>query len=195
MKFRAVVLVFANIVAVIILLYFLELFGIYSAYSSLKDRLPGKVRQAAVMRIDDPALIEKEEQAKMIESLQMKETDLAAWEADLKIREEAVLKDAGKTAEEKQQIIEMRKAFELEKQQRESYQEKVRKLADQYSGMPPDKSAVIILGLKDDLLILDVLKGMDQIAASKGQSSIVPFLLTLMPPEDAARLQRKSTVD
>jgi hypothetical protein len=56
--------------------------------------------------------------------------------------------------------------------------------------MPPE-DAVKILSKQDDLMILDILKRMDARAQTAGHASPVSHLLSLMDPDQSARIQRK----
>jgi len=196
MKMKVFLLLLANVFAALVLLYFLDMFGVSSLYSDLKKQvvpLGGPVAKT-VSSDEDPWLIEKQEQQKLMESFDLREVDLKEKEKELEEKKTEIIEETAKLASARQKLADQKKEFERQKNEQSSYEQEVKKLAVKYNGMPPESSVAMIVKLGDDLLILDVLEQMDVYAEEQGRSSMVPYLYTLMEPETAARLQRKSTV-
>ena len=195
MKLKVFLLILANLAAAMIVLFFLDVFGIYNGYGKMNAFL-GKTfsKSKGIGRSEDISLIEREEQNKLVESFSIREADLKKTEADLKAREDNLLKDAAALKQEKENLEKQKKKIQSDKAEKVAYEKKVQDLSERFYNMPPEKSVERILALGDDLLVLDTLKAMDAIAASKSQTSVVPYLYSLMPPADAARLLRLSTV-
>jgi flagellar protein FlbB len=59
--------------------------------------------------------------------------------------------------------------------------------------MPP-RSAVAIIGEMNDQDAIDVIKKAEENARDGGAVSVVPFWLSLLPPERAAEIQRKMRI-
>lgn len=196
MKIRIFLLILANLTAALILFYFLDQYNISSIYSDVKNQLFEKTvsPENARFQDEDPYLLEKMEQKKLMESFDRREADLKKLSEALKEKEKEILKEKIKISEAQKELRDQKELLKKQQEQKEAYSKKVKKLAEQYSGMPPEKSVAIITQLGDDLLILDVLEQMDKLAEEQGGASIVPYLYTLMPPDTASRLQRKSTI-
>ena len=194
MKFRIFLLTLANIIAILILLYILEFAGVINYYSRIKKTVNSVVLGKKIMRSEDMNLVEKMEINKAVESLYMKQSDLSKKEKDLDEREKKIVTGEEEVNNEKKMIEKKKQKMKEDEQLKTEYKVKVQDLANKYYNMPPDKSVERIVELKDDILILDIFKEMDAIAAGKGQNSIVPYLYSLMDKETAARLLRKSTV-
>ena len=63
----------------------------------------------------------------------------------------------------------------------------------QLYGIPPEDAAKILEGY-DDQLIIETFQLADEIATTDGTLSLVPLWLSLLPPERAAAIQRKSVI-
>ncbi len=178
-----------------IVLFFLDLFGVYHGYGKM-NAFVGKYlgKSKGIGRSEDITLIEREEQSKLIESFSIREADLKKTESDLKAREDNLLKDAAALKQERENLEKQKKKIKADQSEKVAYEKKVQELSERFFNMPPEKSVERILALGDDLLVLDTLKAMDGIAAARNQTSVVPYLYSLMPPADAARLLRLSTV-
>ncbi len=187
-------LVVANLCAALIVLYFMDFFGIYNGYSKIGNLAQKYLPKShASAREADLSLIEREEQNKLIESFSLRETDLKAYEEKLKNREDNLVKDESKIKQERQNLEAQKKKIAATQADKNTYDKKVQDLADRFYNMPPDKAVERVLVLGDDLLILDTLKAIDALSAKKGSPSVVPYLYSLMPPADASRLLRLST--
>ena len=200
MKFRLFVLIFANIVGLVVIAYFLEIFGISNVYSKIKNSSGLGGTQASYaennsdVRSGDLEILEEAEKNKLIESFRIKEIELSRKETSLSNLAVELEKKQGNLEIEKNNIEKQKKRIEKERLEKITYQKKVENLAKIYYNMPTKNAMERILELKDDLLILDVLKEMDAYAIKKEQQSVVPFIYSLMPKEDASRLLKKSTV-
>jgi hypothetical protein len=187
-------LVVANLCAAIILMFFLDFFGVYSGYSKISNFLSKSLPKGhGASRDADLSLIEREEQNKLIESFSMREADLKGYEDKLKSREDNLIKDESKIKQERQNLEAQKKKLAANASDKNAYSKKVQDLADRFYNMPPEKAVERILVLGDDLLILDTLKAIDAISVTKGTASVVPYLYSLMPAADASRLLRLST--
>ncbi|ADN01862.1 periplasmic-type flagellar collar protein FlbB [Spirochaeta thermophila] len=134
----------------------------------------------------ESARIEKEREA-----LKLKEAELEEWERRLGERE-AELESMWEELQEKQKALEeQQKSFNEQMKQYENKRAIVRQTAQYLINMPPDRAVEILLNMEDDQDVIDILWMVDEIAAETGEDSIVPYWLSLMPADRAARLQRK----
>ena len=194
MRGKILALLFANILAVGVILYFLDYLGVSDIYSQISGTIIGK----STATIDSTAraltLIEKEEEEKLLSSFAIRETELQKWEDRLKQNEEDLKAKELELDQERQNLKLQRQKLQDEKNKKESYELKVSLLSQKFFQMPPEKAVERILALKDDLLIIDILQSLDSYAQLTEQPSIVPYLFSLMPPEDSARLDKKYTL-
>ena len=192
MKEKILFFLLANILAFTVILYIIDYFGVSDLYSRLKERLPWvQTENVLDVNVQTLNLIEAEEEKKLLESFSIRETELGDWEANLKEKEENLKAKELKLKQEKQNFKLQKEKLEEDKEKEEAYNLKINNLAQKFFNMPPEKSVERILALKNDLLILDVLKAMDKYTANTDRPSIVPYLFSLMPPEDSARLDKK----
>ena len=198
MKFKIAFLLLGNILGIIIIFYFLDLLGISNIYSSFKKK--SKLENKATLtlgnysRPGDVDFLEKSERKKMLESFKIREIELEKKESQLNNLQADLKKEIERVSIEKNNLTKQKAKIKKETDEGTSYQKKVEKLATIYYQMPPQNAVERILELNDDLLILDILKEMDNYASLNNLQSTVPFLYSLMPKEEAARLLKKSTV-
>ena len=195
MKLRAFFLLSAIFFALFIIFYLFDLLEITDTYSRFKKTwIEQDITAEGRVSGEDLTLLEREEQAKLTESFNIRE-------AELKKKELEFAQEKMELAGRLQQVLEAEKALEKQKKRLEKQEEEIKNrqamvkdLAEKFANMPPERAVERILEIKDDLLILDTLKEIDAYFALNGQVSSVPYLYALMPKEDAARLLRKSTV-
>ena len=194
MKLKILFFLLGNILAFTVLLYFIDYFGISDIYTTLKSRfLEEQSEEGIDVTTKTFELIEQEEEKKLLESFAIQETELKSWASTLKEKEENLKAKELELKQEREKLKFQRDKLAEDKKKEENYDLKIDNLAQKFFNMPPEKSVERILALKDDLLILDVLKSMDQHSADLDRISIVPYLFSLMPPEDSARLDKKYT--
>jgi len=195
LKAKIFLLTTANILAVIIILFFLDYFGVSDLYSTISNSISGLFTAAKTERSDESIkLLERDELEKVYESFRMREADLQEKATNLNTLAEKLAKEKTMLEQEKKSLENTRESFEQSKKDHRSREQMVLNLANKFANMPPEKAVERILELDNDVLILDVMDGIDEVMAEKGQNSIVPYLYSLMPKEDASRLMKKSTV-
>lgn len=137
--------------------------------------------------IQDPFLLEKEYIEKLKLSyeskfllLQKEEEDLKKRENEIKLKENLLQKQS-KALEDKELSIN-RKLKEYD-----NYKDNIKKQANYFINMAP-KNAVDIMNGMDILLVVDILRAMDEIFNERGEDSTVPYLISLMPSDRAAKI-------
>lgn len=157
---------------------------------SLFFSLVSKEEIAQIDNKDDMFLLEKERYNKMKEALDIREEDLDRKEEELKklaveIQQKIViLEDKEKALEERENSFNVRTRL---------YENKIANLeqSSRYlTGMPPLKAKDILLEMNDQDVI-DIMRVTERIAQEAGESSLVSYWLSLMPPDRSAAIQRK----
>lgn len=167
-------------------LYFFDYMRIIS-YHQLLSNIPG-FKVSVPIRIEDPLLLEKEELNKKWELLTIKELELSNLNLEVISNNLALESKQTELQTEREAFINEQTLIALKKEEANTYNIKINDVATQIAGMPP-QTAAELLNLQDDLQVVDIFKKMDEIAAANGQASTVPFLLTLLEREKAARIQ------
>lgn len=185
------------IVVIIILgfvwLDFLGLVDLKDIMSPVLKLMKIPVRTGKAIPVTVPALLDEERFAKQFEAIELKKQELEETERILNEKEnillarEQELTDKDKKLQEQQiSLNNLTKAYE---NKRANIEQNARYL----TGMPP-KEAVNILLSMDDELVIDILRMVDALAATTGETSIVPYWMSLMPADRSAALQRKMAI-
>jgi flagellar protein FlbB len=185
---RILFLLLINIGVIFISLYILDYLEVFD-YKQIFTQIP-LLKEEYTPRVEDPYLLEKLELEKKWQLLEEKIRGLQ--EEKKKIEEEMrnLQIEKQNVAIEKENVKNMISEFERAKSEKESYEKKIEELAIQIENTEP-KAAVKMLEKQDDLLLIDLFRKMEERAKKAGRQSIVPYLLSLMDPEQAARIQRK----
>ena len=185
---RILFLLIINLGLTFVALYILDMLQILD-YKQILSKIPG-FKQVYAAKIEDRYLLERVELDKKWQILDEKirnyEQDKAKLDADQ--RDVAIARD--NIEKDKENVQNMIDNFEKAKAEKEAYDKRVDEVAAQIENMPP-KSAVLILEKEDDMMIIDIMKRMEARAADASRQSSVPYLLSLMDPEQAARIHRK----
>lgn len=168
------------------MLYFLDYMKIIS-YRNIFNQVTG-VTITPPARIEDPMLLEREELNKKWELLTIKEIELSNVDQTLGASNLALQAEQLKLQNEREAFLNEQALQDIQAKEQNTYDLKIQDVATQISGMPP-QTAAEILNLQDDLQVVDIFKKMNELAVANGQASTVPFLLTLMEREKAARIQ------
>lgn len=189
---RVFFLLIINLILVFLSLYILDFLQIID-YKQILSRVP-LLRNAYQTRVEDPFLWERMILEKQQELLNEKIRNYEEQLSQLVAKKLELDQEWEQLAEEKQNVQNMIDNFNNEKAAQETYQQKVLAVAQQIQNMPP-KVAVQVIAKQDDLMIADIFKALDQMAADAGTGSVVPGITMLMDPEQLARVQRKMLND
>ncbi|URA10819.1 periplasmic-type flagellar collar protein FlbB [Thermospira aquatica] len=185
---RILFLLLINLGLVILSIYFLDMLEILD-YRQIFSQIPF-LRESFVVKIENPYLLDKLELDKKWLLLEEKQRNLEYARQEIEKSFLAITQQQEALAQEKENIQNMIAQFELAKQNQATYEKRVEEIANQIESMPP-QSAVKILEKQEDEMVIDVLRMMEKRAQAQGKRSIVSFLLSLMDPEQSARIQRK----
>jgi len=185
---RILFLLLINLGLVILSIYFLDMLEILD-YRQIFSQIPF-LKEQFVVKTENPFLLEKLELDKKWLLLEEKQRNIENARKEIERNFLLITQQQEQLAQEKENIQNMIAEFELAKQNQATYEKRVEEIATQIENMPP-KSAVQILEKQEDEMIIDVLRTIEKRAQSAGKTSIVAYLLSLMDPEQAARVQRK----
>jgi len=153
----------------------------------LEGRTQPDVPDNTILNLND------ERYAILLEALELQKMELQRMDIDIQIRQGEILQMAQELEEQKKALEDQEKALNAQLSDADIRNRNVEQNARNLVGMPPER-AVGILAAMDDQLIIDVLRKTDEIAQAEGSASIVPYWLSLLPPERAAEISRKMTV-
>jgi len=190
---RVVVLLILILAVAIGGLFWFDYLGIVDAKSFFAPvmrlaRLP--VRTGQALPADSPTLLEDERFSKRLEAVEVLRQELSQRERSLDERQASVEAMAQEIEERAALLDEREISFKQALDRYENRKANVEQNARFLTGMPP-ADAVKILEASDDQTVIDVLRAVEELAAKAGESSLVPFWLSKMDAQRAARLQRK----
>lgn len=116
--------------------------------------------------------------------------ELDKREADIAALENQNAQIAAELAEREKNQEDREKTFNLTVKKYEDKNINVEQIAKNLNGMKPDAAVGILVAL-DDQTVIDVLRKVEEIAATNGSASMGAYWLSLMPSERAAEIQRK----
>lgn len=163
--------------------YLLDTWGVIR----LENYLPFLKDSPPVVAVDEDniTLLERERMAKEEERLAELELKLNEKQAEIQAQLEQLEKD-------REELSELRRGLELEKQTRVEAEAAeadrgtmIQEMAARIGAMPPAAAIRIVAGWSNPDLV-DVFEEMERAAVAEGRQSIVPFLITQMPPDRAA---------
>ncbi len=139
---------------------------------------------------EEPISLDQERLAARLEALELQALELRQ-------REEAIIAGEGKILQMSQELEDRQKMLDdrensiiIREKETDDRGKNIERIARNLIGMPPER-AVAILAKTNDQDAIDVLRKTEEIAQTEGTTSIVPYWLSLLPPEQAAELQRK----
>jgi flagellar protein FlbB len=138
----------------------------------------------------DPLLLERQRLDKLTEALNLQTQQLDKRQQDIQQQEALVKQKEASLAEQEKALQQREKSFNQTVNQYDNRSANLRAVASNLLSMPP-KTATSQLEAMSDQDVIDIMREADQISASSGQSSIVPYWLSLMPADRAATLSRK----
>ncbi|MCX7821604.1 MAG: hypothetical protein N2258_08035 [Brevinematales bacterium] len=185
---RIVFLLLINLGVITLALYLLDFLQILD-YRMIFAEMP-LLKEQYTPRIEDPYLLEKVELEKKWQVLEEKIKGLEEEKKKIEKELRDINIEKENIAQEKENIKNMISEFERAQSEKESYSKRLDSLAEYIENMPP-LDAVKIIEKQEDLMIIDLFKRMDERAKKAGRQSIVPYLISKMDPEQAARIQRK----
>lgn len=199
MRFKIAILTLVNLIAFIALLYMFDIFGVVNYYTLMRTKIAPNVpsfltRFTQKPRVEDMALLVRDDLAKMRESFNLREKDIQAQEALIASRAIELNSQSELIEQDRQNLLNAWSNYQATMDESAQYQLVLTDLANKINSMPPQNSVALLNQLAangSDDLIIDVLVEMDSIAAAEGRNSTTSYLLSLMDPTVAARILEK----
>ncbi len=164
----------------------LDYIGLIDLQEQREKYMPTTVQRSIDAKDDEPSLLKWEELRKAQEKLSKDQETFSLEQIKLKELDKTLKSKEEKLGELEKGLVLERKKFESDKQQYASYQKNISDLAGKIGNMPPE-GAVKIMNSWNDLLIIDVLRRMDYVAADEGKQSITSYLIYLIQQENPER--------
>ncbi len=151
----------------------------------------GMKKRAPMEDMEDPLLLETKRLSTQKEALLIETEDLEKREAEVAEKGLELDQKEEQLAEKEKALEEREKSFNERIKIYENRIVNLEKKVAYFLGMPPEKAVAMMLEYKNDMDIIDIFRMADEIANRQGESSLVPYWLSLMPPERGAELTRK----
>jgi flagellar protein FlbB len=184
--------VLLNLAGIMVALALLDSVGVLNLRKYLlpvTSRIPG-LGNVALVNVEDPYLLSREERKKEQYTLKVLEENLKKKEEELRIKEIELKTTESRLADERDAVMALRKDFEDKKREYQDYKKNIIQQAKYITAMRPQDS-VKRLELMDDMTVIDILREMEKMADQEGQQSTVSYLLSLMDPKRSSVIQRK----
>ncbi len=137
-----------------------------------------------------PVSLDAERLAVRLEALELQRLELQQREDAITAEEGRILQMAQELEDRQKMLDDRENSITLKEQEANSRRANIERIARNLIGMPPE-NAVAILAQTNDQDAIDVIRMTEEISANEGTASIVPYWMSLLPPEQAAELQRK----
>lgn len=179
-KIKIIYLTLLIFFSIAVYLYLLDQWGIIN----LKNYLP--FIEEEIPKIDtlkgNELLIEKDKLEKEREILEEEKIKINELKSKLDLKQKELEAKEKEVNDQKQNIEEQKKKIIEKENARKERNKMIEEMAKRLNAMPPQNVIEIIQGWKN-IDIVDVFLKMEQIAEEEGTQSIVPYLLSLLPPE------------
>ncbi|MDR1390281.1 MAG: flagellar protein FlbB [Treponema sp.] len=150
-------------------------------------------RTQAELGDEDFINLDAERLAVRLEALALQQLDLDRKAADIEAQRGEITQMAADLEDRQRQLDDREISINAAANDADNRDRNVEGIAQQLNGMPPERAVAIIAAMNDQQAI-DVLRKTEEIAQRDGTASIVPYWISLLPPERAAELQRKMVV-
>jgi flagellar protein FlbB len=137
--------------------------------------------------------LDAERLAVRLETLGLREMEIRKQEEELKTLQAQIEQMSAELEDRQKGLDEREKSMNALDEQAASYERNIEQSARYLNSMPP-KNAVAIIEAMDDQEAIDIMRKVDEIAASEGAASIVSYWFSLLPPARAAEIQRKMNI-
>jgi flagellar protein FlbB len=131
-----------------------------------------------------------ERYAILLEAMELRTMEMERWETDIKNRQGQIEQMAQELEERQKALEDQEKSLNAGILEAEIRDRNVEQNARNLVNMPPERAVGILVAM-DDQDVIDVLRKTEEIAQADGSASIVPYWLSLLPPERAAEITRK----
>ncbi len=188
---RIFVLLLIVVLLTILGLFILNSLGIVDS-SSLLAPIYGLFNMKTETQIDvsDPMLLAKQRLAKDYEAVDLLQQEVQKLQTEVDSKNQEVTQKMDDLAEREKQLSEREKLLNQQTKEGDDRMRRLEQMSRQFLGMPP-KDAVNVMLAMNVQEVIDVMKITEAMARQAGEDSIVPYWLSIMPPDKAAEIQEK----
>jgi len=148
------------------------------------------IQSATEIDADDPLLLAHQRELKNLDALALREEELEMRAQTLSEREAVVQQKEEILADREKSLTEAEKSINTEANTYDDRRRRLEQQSETFRGMPPENAVKIMLEMNDQDVI-EIFRVTEELAVQHDELSIVPYWLSLMPPERAAELNRK----
>jgi flagellar protein FlbB len=185
-------LVLVLVIAFLLILGFVILsgLGVFDTRGLLAPvyRLFG-IQTPSVVDVEDPLLLVRQREKKNQDALLMWEDELALKEKDVGAREAVIVQKEEILADREKSLTDEEKSLKADANSFDDRRRRLEQKSLQFRSMPPE-NAVKILREMDVEEVVEILRVTEELANKENEQSIVPYWISLMPPERAAEIDR-----
>jgi flagellar protein FlbB len=134
--------------------------------------------------------LDAERLAVRLEALELRNLELDQREEAIRANEGEIMQMSQELEDRQKMLDDRENSITIKEQEADARSVNIERIARNLIGMPPE-NAVAILAQTNDQDAIDVLRKTEEISLNEGTASIVPYWMSLLPPEQAAELQRK----
>jgi flagellar protein FlbB len=142
---------------------------------------------------DDFLNLDAERLAIRLEAEALRELDMEKREADITTKEGEIEQKAQELEQRQQALDDRENSINAGLKDAETVNRNIEGIAQWLNNMAPERAVAIIEQMNDQQAI-DVLRKTDEMAQRAGTGSIVPYWMSLLPPQRAAELQRQIAI-
>jgi flagellar protein FlbB len=142
---------------------------------------------------DDFLNLDAERLAVRLEAEALRELEMDKQETDIASRKDELEQMAQELEQQRQALDDRENSINAGLKDAEIQDRNIEGIAQWLNNMAPERAVAIIEQMNDQQAI-DVLRKTDEVAQRAGTGSIVPYWMSLLPPQRAAELQRQIAI-
>lgn len=188
---RLIVLVLIIIFLIVLAMIILNSLGVVDSRGFLMP-LYQLLGISAVDTVDlaDPLLLVHQREKKNRDALMLWEEELALKEKHLNERETVVTQKEELLTDKEKSLMEAEKTVNDTAKELDDRRRRLEQKSETFRSMPPENAVKIMLEM-DVQEVVEVLRVTEEMAQKNNELSIVPYWISLMPPEKAAEIDRR----
>jgi flagellar protein FlbB len=140
--------------------------------------------------VEDPMLLSKQRLAKDYEAVDLLQQEVSKLQAEVNNKNSEVNQKMEDLSEREKQLSEREKLLNQQSKEGDDRMRRLEQMSSQFLGMPP-KDAVNVMLKMNVQEVIEVMKVTERMAQQQGVDSIVPYWLSIMPPDKAAEIQEQ----
>jgi len=173
----------------------LDILGIVDARDTISPvtKLFGIEPRTVLEEPDDVGLLDRQRIEKQREALDLYREELVMQAADTAAQLETLQQLDAELTRREEELKEKEKSLNEALKRYENKRANLEQSALYFTGMPPQNAVDILLEM-EDLDVIEILRTAERLAQEAGESSVVAYWISLMPPERGAAIQREMSL-